>query len=618
MSARKVITRFLATITTPAEWPKKTFYDRIHPEDRTTFKLERERARLEDQVVKLEYRIRHGDGHYVWVHDLGAILLDDRGHPRIVIGLLRDVSQLRQAQQQQRETEQAFNASRDLIAIVDADFKILHINQTLADCAGTTREAAAGAACYALAGEKEKCPDCPHTMLMNTGKTASAKIKWGALGGEYLVTCSPFVDQRKKVVGSIHVAHDLTEIVAIEKKQRLLEEKMQQAQKLESLGMLAGGIAHDFNNLLQVILGSATFVRDVLPEGSDLIEPLDDIIASSKSGSELSNLMLAYAGKETVAKEPIDINEIIREVVHLAQSRISEKTELILDITDESILVFGEKGQLRQVLMNPISNAVESIDKNETGKITISTRKNRYAQNELDKFLSNVELRQGDYVRVTITDTGAGMDEATRKQIFDPFFTTKFTGRGMGLASIHGIVNAYGGAVSVESTPRRGTAFSILLPAFDAPKDTTVSDEAQVHRMDVRQPKGNTILFVDDDKGIRKMAVLFLKDGDYRVITAGDGVEGMKRFQENKDSICCVVLDVIMPKMNGREALKEIRATCSEMPAILISGYDGTAGGERLPLDGRTKFLQKPFEWHQLIDKIDGLLSQKGRTAEGA
>jgi two-component system cell cycle sensor histidine kinase/response regulator CckA len=251
----------------PDEVAEQTFYDRIHPEDRTTFKIERERARLEDQVFTLEYRIRHDDGHYVWVHDLGAILLDDQGHPGIVVGLLRDVSQLRQAQQQQRETEQAFNASRDLISIVNADFTTLQVNQTLADCAGTTRKAAAGAVCYALVGERAPCANCPHTTLMDTGKTTSAKIKWGAMGGEYLVTCSPFVDQRKKVVGSIHVAHDLSEIVAIEKRQRLLEEKMQQAQRLESLGVLAGGIAHDFNNLLQVILGNATFVRGALSEG---------------------------------------------------------------------------------------------------------------------------------------------------------------------------------------------------------------------------------------------------------------------------------------------------------------------------------------------------------------
>lgn len=445
-------------------------YGQIHPDDLTTYKLERARAQQEDGVIDLEYRMRHQNGEYLWVHDRGIIELDGNGAPLSITGVIWDVSTLRLTEQKQRETEQAFNASSDLIAIVDTDFRTLRINRAMADRLEIEADDAIGTLCYGLMGEADVCPGCPHVTMLETRSDASEKIKWQALDAEYLLTCSPYIDRRNVVVGSVHVAHDLSDLQKIEEMQRRLEQKMQQAQRLESLGMLAGGIAHDFNNLLQIILGSATFMQEMLTKNPDLVdadlmEALNDIITSGRSGAELSNLMLAYSGKESIRALALDINETIRDLVHLARSRISEHAEVALNLASEKMMVLGEKGQVQQILMNPIINAAEAIEGQ--GTITISTQKRRYSNRELDAIAPDMALQTGDYVQIKITDTGSGMTKAALDQIFDPFFSTKFTGRGMGLSAVHGIVKASKGTVTVKSKLGKGTEFTILLPFFE-------------------------------------------------------------------------------------------------------------------------------------------------------
>jgi PAS domain S-box-containing protein len=419
---------------------------------------------------------------------------------------------------------------------------------------------------------------------------------------DVLVTVSPIRDRTGQIVGISHVARDITE-------HKRNAEQMRQTQRLESLGVLAGGIAHDFNNLLTGILGNASLALDDLTPGSPLRAPIESVIAASEQAAQLARQMLAYSGKGRFVLEHIDLSERVRATLPLIKAAIPPTVELRLNLDEHLPVVEADAAQVQQFIMNVIINGAEAIPEGAHGTVTIITRREQVGVEGLPthEVSGARELAPGPYVVFEVSDTGSGMDEDTQARIFDPFFTTKFTGRGLGLAAVLGIVRGHQGSVQVLSTLGKGTLFRVMLPATEGVrKAKPVLQETQAK--DLRG--GGMILVVDDEQVVRNMAKQTLERYGYSVLLAEDGARGLDVFRREAGRIKCVVLDLTMPVMSGEETLSRMKAIRSEIPVILSSGFNEVQAVRRFEGKGLAGFLQKPYKAAVLAEVIRGIMGR--------
>jgi C4-dicarboxylate-specific signal transduction histidine kinase/CheY-like chemotaxis protein len=393
-----------------------------------------------------------------------------------------------------------------------------------------------------------------------------------------------------------------------EEERRRLEAQVLHAQKLESLGVLAGGIAHDFNNLLTGILGNAELAGHDLPEGSAGGERLAQIRIAAGRASEMTRQMLAYSGKGKFVLAPVNVLAMIRETAKLLDLSISKRCTLEFRFPDASPAVEGDESQLRQVVMNLVMNASEAIGDRE-GTIRIAVREDRFDARGVERFRIGDPLGEGRYVEIAVEDDGCGMDAETVSRIFDPFFTTKFTGRGLGLAAVQGIVRAHHGGMAVESSPGSGTAFRILLPALAGPAPAGQA-EAPPRPDDGSWRSYGAVLVADDEDGVRDLAREILERTGFAVVEARDGREAVERFREWPEGFRAVLLDMTMPVMGGDEAMGGIRELRPAVPVILMSGFSRQALEGRLEGEGGFVFLQKPFRVAELKGAVRGALGE--------
>ena len=393
---------------------------------------------------------------------------------------------------------------------------------------------------------------------------------------------------------------DITEQKRAEEEKQKLEAQMQQTQKLESLGVLAGGIAHDFNNLLMGILGNTALALQELPDQSSPRERMLDVESGGRRAAELCQQMLAYSGKGRFVVEPLNLSRLVDDMTHLLQASISKKAHLEQDF-DPNLPVFeADVTQIRQVVMNLITNASEALGE-ASGSIRVRTGVMECTEAYLEGTYLAEKPDAGTYVFLQVSDTGDGMEPEILERIFDPFFSTKFTGRGLGLAATLGIVRGHRGALEVESEPGKGTVFRVLFPAGGEPPAEPASEV--VGRSDARRRNG-TILVVDDEQMIRTIARRVLLKAGYRVLTADDGREGLEIFRRHVGDISLVLLDLTMPRMDGGETLRKMRHLKDDVKVILTSGYnEEDAIGD---LTGRdlAGFIQKPYAPTELLHKV--------------
>ena len=401
-------------------------------------------------------------------------------------------------------------------------------------------------------------------------------------------------DERDRFIGAIFLADDVTD-------RRRAESALRQAQKLESLGVLAGGIAHDFNNLLTAILGNTEVALDRVQQDPTLRAALQRIEATTQRGSDLARQLLAYAGKAHFSVQPLDLNAIILEMGDLLQVSIPKKVALRQDLQPGLPPVEADSAQFQQVVMNLVINAAEAIG-DQPGLVTLRTRSVRYSKTELSAAFPGQVLEPGSYIRLEVEDDGCGMDAETIGRIFDPFFTTKFTGRGLGLSAMLGIVRGHRAGIHVESTPGEGTTFTLLFPASQG----TVAVPSALPETD-RAITG-TILVVDDESIIRDLARGALEGAGFQVLEARDGVEAVALFEAGREQVDLVLLDMTMPLMGGAEAFRLIRDLAPGVRVLLTSGYTQKESLESLadlPPDG---FLPKPFRIRELVGKVRAIL----------
>jgi PAS domain S-box-containing protein len=406
-----------------------------------------------------------------------------------------------------------------------------------------------------------------------------------------------------RYVGVRNEAGDIDELLGITldiTEQRELELRVEEAQKVESLGVLAGGIAHDFNNLLVGIIGNTDLAIGALGARSAARENLESVLQASQRAADLCRQMLAYSGRGHFVLAVVDPRAVVRDIAHLLRASISKRSVLRFDFDADTRPIEADVSQLRQVAMNLITNASDALG-GQDGVITISSGTTRIDEATLDRaILRGPGAVPGLYTYIEVSDTGAGMDAATQARMFEPFFSSKGVGRGLGLAAVLGIVRGHAGSIDVQSRLGEGTTIRVLYPVADgavtAPQALpTSADEA-------RRAGVGTVLVVDDEHAVRTLARRTLERAGFEVVTAENGAEALEVFGEHHDKIVGVLLDLTMPVMGGAETFRRLRAIDPDVRVVLSSGYNEQEASEHFGQGRLVGFVQKPYRPRALRD----------------
>ncbi len=405
--------------------------------------------------------------------------------------------------------------------------------------------------------------------------------------------------------GAMVYLRDITERKKAEENRLNLERHMLQTQKLESLGVLAGGIAHDFNNILMAIMGHSELALEELSPVAPARQSINDIATAAKRASELCRQMMTYAGKTSHSPELVNLKTLFEEMLHLLKTSISKKAIFNLHIAEDLPSILADPSQIRQIVMNLIINASDAIG-DKSGVISITTGATRCDEEYLMQTDLYSEIAPGLYVYFEVSDTGIGMDITTQSRIFEPFFTTKFSGRGLGLASVMGIVRTHNGAIKVYSEPGKGTTFKILLPAIDSALFINKED-SEHEQIELWSGKG-TVLFVDDEETLRALGARILEHLGLNVITAADGRKALDIYRADKDRIDAVLMDLTMPHMDGAQAYTEMRKLNPDAKVIIASGNVVEDVAARFAGKGVAGILQKPYSIIRLRELLSSIL----------
>jgi PAS domain S-box-containing protein len=417
------------------------------------------------------------------------------------------------------------------------------------------------------------------------------------------IIMSPIRSGAGRIVGASVSARDITERRLAETERREMDRKLQETQKLESLGVLAGGIAHDFNNLLTGILGNVSLARSDLPATSEIQIFLKQIDTSARRAADLCKQMLAYSGRSRFVVQRVDLNQIVTGTTHLLNISISKNCVLRFNLAPVLPGVMADITQLRQIVMNLVINASEAIGHRD-GVITLSTGMVRIDRDYLLTLTHDSGIELGEHVFLEVSDNGCGMDAATVERIFDPFFTTKFTGRGLGLAAVLGIVRGHKGGLKVYSEPDKGTSFKLYLPCVSGPIEAPVTEPVPAPR--ATNGSGH-VLVVDDEETVRVVAARMLEGLGYTVETANDGREAVEKFRAAPARYRLVLLDLTMPHLDGEGTFRQLRQLHPEVRVVLMSGFTEQDAVSRFTGKGLAGFIQKPFDTEALATAVQSV-----------
>ena len=558
--------------------------------------LDRHRQALRGESVGYEYEM---EGRSFTVHV--EPLRDAAGAIHGTVGIAVDTTEVRRADQALRDSEARLRQVIDLVPhfifAKDGEGRFLLANRAVADAYGTEVDRLIGRTDedFARSGEEVRRFREDDLEVMRTGspKVVLEEPITDSRGRvRYLQTTKiPFTFSGTGRPAILGVSIDITE-------RKAAEEALRRAAKEESLSVLAGGVAHDFNNLLAAILGHASLALKQLPEGAPARRHVEKAARAVERAADLTRQMLAYSGRGHFVVRPTDVNALVRENLPLLEVGVPKSVRLVATLADDLPLVDADLGQLQQVLMNLVINAAEAIGE---GGGTVTSPPASGGVTGSDHALwqaSGQPLEPGPYVSLEVSDDGTGMDAETMDRIFEPFFTTKFTGRGLGLAAVLGVVRGHRGALSVESAPGRGTTFRILL----VPSARSVSPE----RPKAAAPPGAglTVLLIDDEETVRDMVGEVLEHEGVSVLRAEDGARGLAVFRERHERVDVVLLDLSMPGLSGEETYRRLREIDPGVRVILSSGYDRDEARGRFGAGAPAGFIQKPYRPEQLMAEI--------------
>jgi len=576
----------------------------IHPDD-----LQGVQAVLQEHVegradsYEAEFRMQHTSGHWVWILDAGHVIERTAdGKALRVCGTQRDITARKQAEQEKGRLMAAIEQSAETIVITDADAKIEYVNPAFEKVTGYTSEEAIGHNPRVLqSGEHDEEFYRAMWEALLRGETWKGQVVNKKKSGEFYTeeaTISPVCDEAGRTVNYVAVKRDVTEEI-------IREEQFRQAQKMQSIGQLVAGIAHDFNNLLQVINGYADIAHAQLPPKHAADESIGQIALAGGQAKTLVKQLLAFSRQQVIDPVDFDLNELIRNSWKMLRHMIGEHIQFEFVAGDDLGTVFVDKGQMQQVLMNLCVNARDAMP----GGGTLSVQTEHIAIGP-DDLKTHMWARPGHYVQLNISDTGCGMEKETCDRIFEPFFTTKEVGKGtgLGLSTVYGIVKQNEGTIKVSSDLGAGTTFTIYLPVNEPLLEEIVS--ASSENNPPIEDGIETILVVEDETVVLELTTQILSTAGYTVLTAKDGEDAMRAVEEHADEIDCVMMDVVMPRMGGKDAMEKILEKRPAMRHLFVSGYSHTEGHTDFIKDMGHDLLSKPYLATDLLRKIREVLDR--------
>jgi PAS domain S-box-containing protein len=497
-----------------------------------------------------------------------------------------------------RESEARFRHLVEVMGegmwVVDPQGMTTFVNRRMAEMLGYTPEEMVGRPLNAFMFEEEVPLSQRNLAQRREGIAAQHDFRFRKKDGSEIwtiVTGNPVLDEEKRVVSVLGIITDITE-------RRQAEQAQLQSQKLESLGVLAGGIAHDFNNLLTAILGNINLAQMCIPPLSPAQPYLENLEKSVHRATALTRQMLAYSGRGRFVVAPLDLNQAVDEMSHLLGVSISKKVALRFQLQPGLPALMAEASQIQQVVMNLVTNASEAIGDRE-GIVSIRTGTQTFGEADLARDFPGQPIEPGTFLTLEVSDTGQGMTPEVQARIFEPFFTTKFTGRGLGLSAMQGIVRGHKGGIRVYSEVGKGTTFKLIFPAgLEAAPPWPAEGE----------PEGwsgsGTILVVDDEESVRQVAEAHLRSMGFDVIHASDGLEALEQFKAGRGAIRAVLMDLTMPHMDGTETFRELRRLDPQCPVVLTSGYNEQDAIQDFQGKGLAAFVQKPFQRADLVQAL--------------
>jgi two-component system, cell cycle sensor histidine kinase and response regulator CckA len=512
----------------------------------------------------------------------------------------------RQAQRALAESEakmrSILNSVDEGFIVIDREYRILSANRAFCSQVGLSDDQVIGRLCHEISHNSaqpcfESGEDCPAHRTFETGLVHSAfHTHQESSGAEQYVELKsyPMADASGNITSAIETLNDVTE-------KRKLQEQLAQSQKMESVARLAGGVAHDFNNMLGVIIGHTELAMVQVDASQPLFASLREIRTAAERSAALTRQLLAFARKQTAAPKVLDLNETVAGMLKMLRPLIGEDIDLTWLPADGACAVRMDPSQIDQILANLCVNARDAIAG--VGRISIETG---LATFDADYCAYRSELIPGEYVSLIVSDDGCGMDRETLSKIFEPFFTTKEVGRGtgLGLAMVYGIVKQNNGFINVYSEPGQGTTFRLYLP-----RHAVAAREGRKQKEAGQAPGGHeTILLVEDEQSILDMAKMMLERFGYRVLSASSPREAIRLAEMHDGEIRLLIVDVIMPEMNGRDLARELVALYPQIACLFISGYSGDVIAHHGLLEDGINFIQKPFAMQELAAKVRQIL----------
>ncbi len=569
-----------------------------------------ERDQLNDAMLRdggianqlIHFRMKSGE---VRIVQRSAEIIEIDGES-CVISIVRDITSQRETEAALRESERRFREmleTLNLISItVDRNGRLTFCNEYFLRLTGWRREEVIGLNWFDNFVPRQERSRAKDTFLghIEIGEFPPHNDRELVTrsGDKIMISWSNTVlrDPQGYVVGAAAIGEDITA-------RKKLEDQLRQAQKMEAVGQLAGGVAHDFNNILTATIGYSHLLLSKLRKDDPARFYAEQIQASFDKAASLTQSLLAFSRKQILNPQAMNVNDVVIKIEKLLARLLSEEIELSTELSDRNLTVMADSGQIEQVLMNLATNAKDAMPSG--GFLSIKTDIVEIGKKFLDAHGSG---RPGFYALISVSDNGTGMDEYTRQRLFEPFFTTKELGKGtgLGLSIVYGIIKQHEGFIDVYSAPGEGTTFKIYLPLIG-----TVVEEVNNHDASIVPQGGSeTILVIEDNEEVRNLIRYVLEEYGYRVIEAVDGLDGINKFREHKDSVDILVIDVIMPRKSGKEVYDEIRQIKPDVKALFTSGYTADIISKKGIIEKGLEFVKKPLSPPELLCKLREVLDR--------
>jgi two-component system cell cycle sensor histidine kinase/response regulator CckA len=602
-SMRKMTGRGIADAATIEQWR-----DSIHPDDRSSFMAFVQRTFATGETGEMEFHSVSKDGRDRWIRTLVKPQRDDKGRVSAIYVGVKDISDRKRAEELLRQSANAwaatFDAMADAIILLDMNSEIVQCNAAFKALVGRKQEEIIGRKCHEViqGGVRGAMDECPFVKMTASGKRESMEIP--LKGKTFEVMTDPILDEKGVQTGSVHILADITSRKKLEKEKALVEEELRQAMKMEAIGRLAGGVAHDFNNMLSGIMGNAEFLQMKLAGDPETAEYADKIISATQHAASLTSQLLAFARKGIYRQVPLDLHKLVSDTAEILANTIDRRIRIELDLKANPSIIRGDPSQLESALMNLSLNARDAMP--DGGRLRYSTEAVELDHEQLHT--NQLKLPTGRYIRVQVSDTGIGMPPEVQRRLFEPFFTTKAPGKGtgLGLAGVYGTVMSHGGSIQFTSEAGRGSTFTLYLP---------LALGAELVPLEMKKVKnqveGGTVLLIDDEPAILDIAQQILQTRGYTVHVYRSSREALEFFHGRHGEIDLVILDMIMPEMDGRSVFDQMKQIDPCVRVLLSSGYSMNGDAADMMREGACGFMQKPFRMAELTGKVSEVLQRR-------